>query len=881
MANPPTVPFARLLRQMRVDAGLTQEELAAAATLSPRSISDLERGINLTPRRETTRLLANALRLAGPARSAFEAAARRRVAGDGLAEPGPAVTGIAAATRTLPHDIHSFTGRGAELRELMTTVAEAIPAGAVVGIYAIGGMAGIGKTAFAVHAAHQLAAQFPDGQIFLPLHGHTPGQRPVDPADALASLLQTAGVAAEQIPAGLDARTRLWRDYLVGKRVLLLLDDAAGHDQVRPLLPGTAGSLVLVTSRRHLTALEDAQVISLDTLASEEAAELLIRVASRPGLEPAASAVAEIARLCGNLPLAVGMLARQLHHHPTWTPAGLAADLAAAHDRLSLMQAENVSVAAAFGLSYEDLTQGQQRLFRRLSLHPGTDFDAYAAAALDDIDLATARRRLGALYDQYLLGEPAPGRYRFHDLVAEHSRAKAAEDDPEEQDTSADRLLGYYLHTARAADRYLARRTTAGVPPASVPVPAHVPALAGRRDTVAWMSTERLNLHAVTRYAAGHDRVPHAIAIAAAMHGFLRSQGHWSQALNIYRTVLEVARRTEDQLAEAGALADLGDMQMLTGDYQAAIATHQHALRLYRHGADRLGEANALNKLGTVQQAAGDSQAATVSLAMALDLHRSVNDRLGEANDHNQLGIMQFKTGDYRAATISHEQALRLSRALGDRLGEANALNRLGQLYQATGDYQAASASLTQALQLHRELGYRFGEATVLSQLGTVRQATGDYRDAVATQEQALELYRALGYPFGEAGALNDLGTVQQATGNIRAAARNHHRALQLYREIGSRLGEAEALSNLGQLALADGTLADAQAHYQLALQLATESSSPFEQARALEGTGRCILRAGRTAAAAAPLRAALAIYQQLGSPRGEEVAVLLRTHDL
>jgi transcriptional regulator with XRE-family HTH domain len=314
VAEPSTVSFAGLLRRLRADAGMTQEGLAQEAGLSPRSISDLERGINVTARRETARLLADALGLAGPARAAFEAAARGRGAADGHLAPRIQAGGVAAATRTLPRDIGSFMGRETELRQLVNAVADSVGSGRAVGIYAIGGMAGIGKTAFAVHAAHQLAPRFPDGQIFLPLHGHTPGHRPVDPADALASLLQTAGVAAQQIPPGLEPRTRLWRDHLVGKQLLLLLDDAAGHEQVRPLLPGTVGSLVLVTSRRHLTALEDTQAISLDTLSPDQAVGLLIQVAARPGLSPADPAVREITRLCWYLPLAVGMLARQLHH---------------------------------------------------------------------------------------------------------------------------------------------------------------------------------------------------------------------------------------------------------------------------------------------------------------------------------------------------------------------------------------------------------------------------------------------------------------------------------------------------------------------------------------------------------------------------------------
>jgi hypothetical protein len=242
----------------------------------------------------------------------------------------------------------------------------------VVGIHAIGGMAGVGKTAFAVHAAHR----FPGGQIFLPLHGHTPGQQPVDPADALASL-------------------------------------------------------VLVTSRRHLSALDDAAAVSLDTLPPGEAAALLVRLAGRAGLIPGDPAVAELTGLCGFLPLAIGMVARQLHHHPAWSAAGRAAELASARDRLELMATESLSVAAAFDLSYADLTEDQQRLFRRLGLHPGTDIDRYAAAALDDADLAAARRGLETLYDQYLLTEPAAGRYRMHDLIREHARALAGRLDPD------------------------------------------------------------------------------------------------------------------------------------------------------------------------------------------------------------------------------------------------------------------------------------------------------------------------------------------------------------------------------------------------------------------------------------------------------------------
>ncbi len=894
MAEAP-VTFSGLLRRLRAGSGLTQEELASAAKLSRRAVSDLERAVATTPQKDTVRLLADALHLIGPERAQFEMVARGR--------PLQGASETAAAMRSLPRDVASFTGRQRELERLAQAAAGA---GGGVSIHAIGGMAGVGKTAFAVRAGHELAEVFSDGQIFVLLHGHTPGRQPTDPADALAGLMLTIGVPAGQIPADVEARMALWRDRTAGKQLLLVLDDAVSSEQVRPLLPGGGGSLVLVTSRRHLSALDDVTAINLDVLPPGEAVALLVRLTGRAGLSPDDPALPEITRLCGYLPLAIGMVARQLRHHPAWSAAGRAAELGAAVDRLELIATENLSVAAAFDLSYATLASDQQHLFRRLGLHPGADIDVYAAAALGGTGLATARRGLEGLYDQHLLTEPAHGRYRMHDLIREHAGALAGREDSEaDRAQSTGRLLDYYQHAAGRAEALIARQTRPARASADCAVSA-VPALGDTEQALDWVRAERASLLACLDYATRSGQHARVIALTAGIAGLLRRDGPRADAIPRHAAAIEAALHLGDRVGRANALHNLGDIRWLTGDYPAAAQALKQALGIYRQLDDLLGQANALHYLGIVRcltgnyPAAAQAQeqalyiyrdlgdrhgqantltelgavryvtdeypAAAQALERALATYREIDDRRGQVNALNYLGAVRWLTGDYLAAAQAHEQALVICRYFGDRLGQANALHYLGAVRYVTGNYPAAATAEEQALEIYCDLGDRRGQANALHQLGIVRRLTGNYPAAAQAQEQALGIFHDLGQRLGQANALHQLGIVRRLTGDYPAASRAQEQALGIYRDLGSRSGEGETLNERGTLHRHSGELARADKCYQQALELARAVGSPRNEAAALVGLGRCALAIGQDVSARHLMRQAMQIFQRIGA---------------
>ncbi|MET8627292.1 tetratricopeptide repeat protein [Kitasatospora sp. NPDC004669] len=817
---------------------------------------------------------------------------------------------------SLPRDISSFVGRHEEIDLVLATCRAGAATGGVVGIHAVDGMPGVGKSAFAVHCAHRLAADFPDGQIFMPLHAHTPGTPAIEPTDALATLLLATGVTPQQIPSDLSARAGLWRTQVAGKKMLVLFDDARSSEQLKPLLPGTSGTLVIVTSRRRLVDLEDTVPITLNVLPPQDAARLFTAKAGRAGLLPEDPSVVETVRLCGYLPLAIQLTAARLRHHPSWSVADLISDLTAATGRLATLHAESTSAAAAFDLSYRYLSSDLQRLFQRLGLHPGNDFDAYTAAALDDTDLPTARRLLEVLEDHHLIDEPVRGRYRMHDLIREHARALADANEPAANEAAMERLLDYYLAAATAANRPLARHTPvpAPVPTAGPATPNTVPDLSTVALANAWLKAERANLQAAVEFAAAHGRSAHAVRLPAAMHEGLRSQGHWQQARSLHQIAFDTALRTGDRQGQADALTNRGIMWQLSGQLEPsakdllravelydelgdrhgranaltsightrhlaghlteAVECHQEALVGYRDLGDRLGEANTLISLGHVLMLTGRWTEVGEHLQSSLELCRALGNRLGEANALYCLGMIRELTGPFEVAVANHREALELYSVLGNRLGQANAFSGQGNAERLTGDFEAAESSHLKALELHRAIGSRQGQANTLNFLALLQRDTGRYADAVENIRAAREMYSAGGDRRGEMISLAHLGCIEQRTGQHEPAADTLREAVRSFQEQGFALGEARALAHLGDAQLSLGEYEAAAESLRLSLTMCREVQDSGSEAESLNLLGKLLSQTGRWAEARTHHTKALEIARAITYPLQETRAL-------
>src|SRR5579875_867766 len=660
--------FGHLRRGLRRNAGLSQEELGQRAGLSPRTIGTMERDTGHRPYRRSVELLADALRLAGLQRAEFVAASRGVATGLAAATrpvpPDPAVPAGPPVPRQLPAPAHPFLGRAAELAALDTLLSGAGSQPGVAVVSAAGGAAGVGKTALAVYWAHRVAGQFPDGQLYVDLQGWGDRQ-PVQPGDALAGFLRALGAPGENVPPGEDERSAWYRGLLAGRRMLVVLDNAAHAGQVRPLLPGTPGCLAVVTSRgslASLAALDGALRIDLEALPAASAVALLRElVGERATADPAAAT--ELAAQCAGLPLALRIVAELAVARPAMPLAALAAQLAAqlADQRAELAARRTgqapaaelaarrtgqgppagpsdgdtgdggrTSLLAVLALSCRQLEPAAARMFRLLGLHPGPDLDEVTLAVLAGSTLAAARRALSLLADAQLAGPSGQGRYSLHDLLRAYARDLAARDDPAANQAALDRLFGYYLDTAGTM--------LATEPPGDSTHPA-----LNRTAARAWLDAQRANLPAVADYATQHGRPEFAVRLSALLaRWFALDAWYFPEAVAVHTHARTAALVLGDRAAEAAALAALGVAELRHGERDAGAVHLREALTLTRAASFPAARAAALAGLASIEFSHGRYGQSQAWFGEALALYRETGDGLGEARVLGHLGAVHL-----------------------------------------------------------------------------------------------------------------------------------------------------------------------------------------------------------------------------------------------
>jgi tetratricopeptide (TPR) repeat protein len=738
---------------------------------------------------------------------------------DQLPPPAPATAAVPAQ---LPLDVHGFTGRTGPLEALDAVAGQ--PTAVIIS--AVSGTAGVGKTALAVHWAHRVRGRFPDGQLYINLRGYDPG-RPVTPGEALTRFLTALGTPARDIPFELDDRAARYRTETDGRRLLIVLDNASSVEQVRPLLPGSPTCAVVVTSRDSLgglVAVHGARRIDLDLLPPADAHDLLSRlIGERVAAEPVAAA--ELAEQCVRLPLALRVAAELAAARPTTSLADLVAELADQHRRLELLNTgddPSAAVSAVFSWSLRRLPAEVARTFRLLGLHPGTDFDRYAAAALTGSDEKSAARALDLLTRAHLVHPAGPGRYGMHDLLRAYAAGLAEADDTRAAQT---RLFDYYLATAAGAmDRLhpaeIHRR------PRIAPAPGPAPVLADGDAARRWLDAERPVLTAVVAHTAAHDWPAHAVTLSTVLYRYFAGSRP-VEALAVHGHARDAAERTGDPVGQAQAEEGLGSAYLRLGRTGPAADHYGQALALHRQAGHLDGEMRMLNSLGIIEKRLGRYGPAADYYHQALALARQAGNPVVEGDTLDNLGVLQMRLGHYKEAVDLHEQGLDLHRRAGDLMGVADGLNDLAMAEEKLDRFGPAAEHLGEALAVYRQVGSPSGEAHALDNLGTLLVRMGRPDEAVEHLERAIELFRELGDREGAAWSLNGLGEAAQVAGRP-AAALDHHTAAQFAAvETGSRPQLARAHAGLGLAHESLGDPVTARRQYAQALAIYRDLDSP------------------------------------------------------
>ncbi|MEV4622591.1 BTAD domain-containing putative transcriptional regulator [Asanoa sp. NPDC049573] len=711
----------------------------------------------------------------------------------------------------LPAAVPDFVGRAALLDQLDALLGAGR---STVVVSAIDGAGGVGKTALAVRWAHRVAERFPDGQLFVNLRGYE-AVAPVSPVDALARLLRALGVPGDRIPADPDEAGALYRSELAGRRVLIVLDNAATAEQVRPLLPGSPTCVVVVTSRSQLgglTASHGARRLTVDLLTEPEAVLLLRTIIGAARVDAEPDAALALVRACGHLPLAVRIAAAQLDASPAATLDGYVRALDQGPlDHLTIEGDELSGVRAAFRASYDRLPPGERRLFRLLGAVPGTDVSAAGAAALaGEADVTAA---LDGLVAAHLVTELRPGRYGLHDLLRAYARELT---DPDDARTAVGRLHAHYLATADAAGRRLYPHMVR-LPLGELPAVAE---FAANPAALAWLDAEHRNLLAAIGHAATAGPARAAWQLTDALRGYFWQTSHTVDWLAAVEASLAAAESAGDLRAQAAMRTSIALARQSQGHLAQAASEFDAAADLSDRAGWSHGQAAAAGNLGVVLKNMGDFAGSARHSERALELHRANGYRPGEASTLITLGGLYHDLGELRRAADYCATALAMHEEIGSRIGQMIALNNLAAVEHLLGEPTAADR-FRAAMELQSDVGKAHSQAHLLAGLATVQRDRGELAEALANAEAALEKAREAADPLAEGDILSLLGTVHHWLGRPDRAVEEHRRGLALlgagseYVRTRANVGLAAALRDTGDLtealAVAAAALADAR----------------------------------------------------------------------
>lgn len=705
----------------------------------------------------------------------------------------PRTPAVSRTVFQLPPDIGDFTGRDRLVARILTLLGSDRHArSTAVAISALAGKAGVGKSALAVHIAHRLRSRFPDGALYVNLHDAE--AQPLDPLGVLRNFLLALGLARAQIPEGLEEAAALYRAQLAHRRMLVVLDNAAGEAQVRPLLPGSPGCAALITSRKRLGGLDAVHSV-IDVLKPYEAVEFLGKVAGPERVAAEAEAAQAIVGLCGYLPLAVRIAGAKLAARPPWRLAKLVERLVDERDRLSQLEVGDLEVRAGFALSYQGCSEVEQRAFRLLGLLDASDFAAWTVAALLGVGNAEAEQLVECLADAQLLetrGDDATGqgRYRLHDLLRAFARERLREEEPAcSQHTALNRALGAYLAHAEYADTQLEpgllptidERT---LEPWLEPEPGAIAAAVG--NPVWWFGVERMNLVAIITQAHGAGLWELTWSLTTAVTRFFDAGSHWQDWQQTHKLALDAARQAGNTLAEAATLRNLARLAHRRGQFDAAITQLNQCLLLFRGIGHRLGEARSLRNLGMVHEEQGCYDDAVACLELSRSMFRELKYDIGGGRQPPRPRDAYRGKGCFDNAVTCFDECLPMYRRLGNHLGEASALMGLGLTYGQQGCFDEAVACFDECLPMFRQLGYRRLEAHSLRRLGDFYEQQGLYYEAIACFDKCLPVLRELGDRLGEARTLAQRGDILLHLRDREGACAAWREALEIFQAVGA-----------------------------------------------------------------------------------------------